>query len=64
MKQVVQWYTHLGKTFAAATFKGLWDGFFRENKKVCSMLWSVWVFFPFLGKRSSNRIDTVYGRKI
>ena len=22
-KQVVQWYTHLGKTFAAATFKGL-----------------------------------------
>ena len=40
--------------FAAATFKDLRDAFLRQNKKACSVLWSVSVFFAFFEERRSK----------
>ena len=52
-KQVVSMVHTLEKNF--------WDGWkacdtflFRQSKIFCSILWSIWVFSAFLGKRESN----------
>ena len=56
LKQVISMMYTLEKDFfAAATFKGLWDILFKQSKKVCSILWSVWAFFAFIEKKRPNR---------
>ena len=49
-----QWYTYLGRTFLQPLLLKVCETFlFRQSKKACSILWSVWVFFAFLEKRST-----------
>ena len=43
------------EAFTAATIKVCDLFLYGQNRKTCSILWSVWVFFAFLGKRRPNK---------
>ena len=47
---------HTGERFVAATtFEGMWGISFQREYKKCSIFWSVWVLFTFLGKRKPQK---------
>ena len=49
-------FSHFGKTFLQLLLLKVCETFlFRENKKACSSLWSVSVFFAFLEKRRPKK---------
>ena len=54
--KLYHWHAHLQKTFLQLLLLKVCETFiFRQSKKLCSILWSIWVFFAFLEKRRSNR---------
>ena len=62
LKQIASWYTHLGKIFLQLLLVKVCETFLlRQSKNASGILWFVWDFFAFLGKR--NQIDSVHENK-